>query len=243
MFVATAGKRRNGDSIRSRSNYGRRGRRKNTHHDSTLSDSHSDSKEKNTKSKNSVLENPSKYPEIQNKKSSATSENIDPKIEGVVSTELIEKDKMEGEEERMLEPNVFSSKSLMGPNSDSLYNTEMNNADNTEPSQNLQQQGTSGVSADTIVNNLEREPDANSSNNSAEDNHTISINISHVRLNNGSPLLEDSKVKMLYVAYQFLGESPEETETPFSMPKPSQPDVPIIFNFNKGLLPLSILPT
>ena len=66
---------------------------------------------------------------------------------------------------------------------------------------------------------------------------TICIEITKVRLNNGSPVLQDSKVKMLYVAYQFLGESPENTETPVSMPKPSQPDIPIEFNFKKGLFP------
>ena len=59
--------------------------------------------------------------------------------------------------------------------------------------------------------------------------------VSHLSLNPEAPALDNDAVKMLFVEYRFLGVSPEETETPYSLPKPAA-NKTISFNFSKGIL-------
>ena len=47
--------------------------------------------------------------------------------------------------------------------------------------------------------------------------------------------MENPNIQMLFVEYQFLGCPLQETEAPFSLPKP-KPGGQITFNFNKGQL-------
>lgn len=63
----------------------------------------------------------------------------------------------------------------------------------------------------------------------------MTIIISQVSLEEGSPLMLDDNVKQLYVEYKFYDLDPAETETPFSLPKP-KPNQPITFNFSKSKL-------
>ena len=58
--------------------------------------------------------------------------------------------------------------------------------------------------------------------------------ISQVTFEEDADLLERDDVQMLFVEYRFLGVSLEETETPFSLPKPKA-NIPIQFNFRKGI--------
>jgi protein fantom len=69
---------------------------------------------------------------------------------------------------------------------------------------------------------------------------TVTIVVGEVTLNEDAPFLNDDRYKMLYIEYRFLGVPLEETETPYSLPKP-KPDKPISFNFTKGILHYSIL--
>ena len=62
----------------------------------------------------------------------------------------------------------------------------------------------------------------------------VKVVVSEVALDPGAPTLADPSVKMLFVEYRFLGEPLQETETPYSLPKPSVPGKAIVFNFNKG---------
>jgi len=59
------------------------------------------------------------------------------------------------------------------------------------------------------------------------------VAISELSLNEDSPLLQNDHVDKLYVEYTFLGVPREETETPYSLPKPDGAK-PISFNFTKG---------
>ena len=45
--------------------------------------------------------------------------------------------------------------------------------------------------------------------------------------------MTNDQIKQLFVEYKFLGIEPQETETPFSLPKP-KPYHQIQFNFNKS---------
>ena len=62
----------------------------------------------------------------------------------------------------------------------------------------------------------------------------MKVTISHLSLEEGAPLLHNDAIKMLFVEYRFLGVPLEETETPFSLPKP-QPYTQIAYNFTKGI--------
>ncbi|CAD5117963.1 DgyrCDS6705 [Dimorphilus gyrociliatus] len=62
----------------------------------------------------------------------------------------------------------------------------------------------------------------------------VTIAIGELSLCEESPLLEDNSVTDLYVAYQFLGIDPKETETPYSLNKPTEANKPISFNFERS---------
>ena len=62
---------------------------------------------------------------------------------------------------------------------------------------------------------------------------TVTIAISHVSLEEESTAMNSDVIKQLFVEYKFLGIDPQETETPFSLPKP-KPYHQIQFNFNKS---------
>ena len=61
----------------------------------------------------------------------------------------------------------------------------------------------------------------------------VTIVVSHASLDENCPLLTDDNVRMLFVEYHFLGVPLEETETPYSLPKPTIANKPISFNFTK----------
>ena len=58
--------------------------------------------------------------------------------------------------------------------------------------------------------------------------------ISRLSFNRKAPALDNDAIKMLFVEYRFLGVPPEETETPYSLPKPAA-NKNISFNFSKGI--------
>ena len=62
---------------------------------------------------------------------------------------------------------------------------------------------------------------------------TVTVIVGQVSLNEHAPFLANDNFKMLYIEYRFLGVPLEETETPYSLPKP-QPYKEISFNFTKG---------
>ena len=62
---------------------------------------------------------------------------------------------------------------------------------------------------------------------------TVTIAISHVSLEEGSSALSNENIKQLFVEYKFLTIDAQETETPFSLPKP-KPYHQIQFNFSKS---------
>ena len=66
-----------------------------------------------------------------------------------------------------------------------------------------------------------------------QDPDIVRVTIAHVRLEADAPILNNDAIQMLFVEYRFLGVPLEETETPFSLPKP-KPDTQIAFNFTKG---------
>lgn len=66
----------------------------------------------------------------------------------------------------------------------------------------------------------------------------ITIVVHHLSLTDGSAILQDDNVQMLFVEYKFLECSPEELETPFALPKP-KPGQRISFHFTKGTYCLS----
>ena len=47
-------------------------------------------------------------------------------------------------------------------------------------------------------------------------------------------VMQNDAIKKLYVEYRFLGAPLQETETPYSLPKPL-PHKEISFNFSKGM--------
>ncbi|KAL3860281.1 hypothetical protein ACJMK2_010423 [Sinanodonta woodiana] len=61
--------------------------------------------------------------------------------------------------------------------------------------------------------------------------NTVTITITSLSLYPDSPPMHDDSIKQLFVEYKFLGIKPEETETPFSLPKP-KPNSHIQFNFS-----------
>lgn len=61
---------------------------------------------------------------------------------------------------------------------------------------------------------------------------TVTIAISHVSLEEGSSAMSNENIKQLFVEYKFLTIDAQETETPFSLPKP-KPYHQIQFNFSK----------
>ena len=67
----------------------------------------------------------------------------------------------------------------------------------------------------------------------AQDPDIVRVTVSHLSLEETAPLLRNDAIKMLFVEYRFLGVPLEETETPFSLPKP-QPYTQIVYNFTKG---------
>ncbi|XP_041375657.1 protein fantom-like [Gigantopelta aegis] len=65
--------------------------------------------------------------------------------------------------------------------------------------------------------------------------NTVTIVISHLSLYAEAPVMQKEHIKQLFVEYKFLNLSPQETETPFSLPKP-QPNQQITFGFSKTIL-------
>ncbi|KAK2187638.1 hypothetical protein NP493_159g03000 [Ridgeia piscesae] len=69
-------------------------------------------------------------------------------------------------------------------------------------------------------------------------NHTggpgdqVEVMVSRLSFNPNAPALDNDAIKMLFVEYRFLGVPPEETETPYSLPKPTA-NKNISFNFSK----------
>ncbi|CAH1270008.1 RPGRIP1L [Branchiostoma lanceolatum] len=64
-------------------------------------------------------------------------------------------------------------------------------------------------------------------------NNMVTVTIFEFQLNGDAAVLDDGNVRMLFVEYRFLGRPPEETETPFSLPKPTRPNQPIKYNFRR----------
>nr|KAG5707913.1 hypothetical protein BaRGS_031644 [Batillaria attramentaria] len=60
----------------------------------------------------------------------------------------------------------------------------------------------------------------------------VTVVVSHLTLDEESAVMINRDIKQLFVAYNFLGLPPDETETPFSLPKP-KPYHSIHFNFSK----------
>ena len=63
--------------------------------------------------------------------------------------------------------------------------------------------------------------------------NSVTIAINHVSLESDSHVLTNDSIRQLFVEYKFLGIEPQETETPFSLPKP-KPYHTIQFNFSKS---------
>ncbi|XP_038049511.1 protein fantom-like isoform X2 [Patiria miniata] len=66
----------------------------------------------------------------------------------------------------------------------------------------------------------------------AAGDNTVSVTIFHLSLEPDTPVITDDNVQRLYVEYHFLGLSGEETETPFSLPKPKAYHN-LVYNFKK----------
>lgn len=62
---------------------------------------------------------------------------------------------------------------------------------------------------------------------------TVQVSINHLSFFGDAPIYQRDDVSKLFVEYRFLGVAPEETETPYALPKP-KPDVDINFNFTKS---------
>ena len=67
----------------------------------------------------------------------------------------------------------------------------------------------------------------------------VRILVSHVSLIDG-PILYDDTITMLFVDFSFLDIPIKDTETPYSLPKPTTPDKNIMFNFSKGMISVLI---
>ena len=63
----------------------------------------------------------------------------------------------------------------------------------------------------------------------------MTVTISHLSLEPDTPIMDNDLIQRFYVEYRFLGIAPEETETPFSLPKP-KPFQNLVYNFRKGEL-------
>lgn len=62
---------------------------------------------------------------------------------------------------------------------------------------------------------------------------TVAVSVNHLTLNEEAAASQDDEVKMLFIEYRFLNAPLEETETPYSLPKP-EPHKQISFNFAKS---------
>ncbi|KAK7114118.1 protein fantom-like isoform X1 [Littorina saxatilis] len=62
----------------------------------------------------------------------------------------------------------------------------------------------------------------------------VTVVVSHLSLEEDSPAMNNPSVNKLFVEYKFLGLPPEDTETPFALPKP-RPYHSIAFNFSKTI--------
>ena len=65
--------------------------------------------------------------------------------------------------------------------------------------------------------------------------------IASLALDEESDVMHNPNVKQLFVEYKFLGLDPEETETPFALPKP-EPYMSIAYNFSKSKLTIEMFP-
>jgi hypothetical protein len=63
----------------------------------------------------------------------------------------------------------------------------------------------------------------------------VTVAINHVSLEEDADAMNNPSIRQLFVEYKFLGIDPQETETPFSLPKP-KPYHNIQFNFSKSKL-------
>ncbi|PVD20902.1 hypothetical protein C0Q70_19065 [Pomacea canaliculata] len=63
---------------------------------------------------------------------------------------------------------------------------------------------------------------------------TVTVVVSHLSLEEDSPPMVNPNIKQLFVAYSFVGLPPQDTETPFSLPKP-RPQSQIAFNFSRTI--------
>lgn len=61
----------------------------------------------------------------------------------------------------------------------------------------------------------------------------MTVAINNVALETESEVMQNNDIRQLFVEYKFLGIDPQETETPFSLPKP-KPYHNIQFNFSKS---------
>ncbi|XP_022097495.1 protein fantom-like [Acanthaster planci] len=66
----------------------------------------------------------------------------------------------------------------------------------------------------------------------AASENTVSVTIFHLSLEPDTAVIDDANIQRLYVEYRFLGLSGEETETPFSLPKPKAYHN-LVYNFKK----------
>ena len=66
----------------------------------------------------------------------------------------------------------------------------------------------------------------------------VTVVVSHLSLEEDSRAMQNPDINKLFVEYRFLGLPPEDTETPFALPKP-RPYHSIAFNFSKSESPLS----
>ena len=62
---------------------------------------------------------------------------------------------------------------------------------------------------------------------------TVQVSINHLSFFDDAPIYESDSVTKLFVEYRFLDVAPEETETPYALPKP-KPNRDINFNFTKS---------
>ncbi|XP_046557106.1 protein fantom-like isoform X4 [Haliotis rubra] len=64
--------------------------------------------------------------------------------------------------------------------------------------------------------------------------NTVTVIISNLTLEEDCAMMSRDNIKQLFVEYKFLGLDPQETETPFSLPKP-KPYQQITYNFTKTI--------
>ncbi|XP_067651387.1 protein fantom-like isoform X8 [Haliotis asinina] len=64
--------------------------------------------------------------------------------------------------------------------------------------------------------------------------NTVTVIISNLTLEEDCAIMSRDNIKQLFVEYKFLGLDPQETETPFSLPKP-KPYQQITYNFTKTI--------